>query len=54
MGQDYIQQQKIFFKWFRITVRLHEMGFEKSKFVLHSLLHVAGCATVAANKLGYL
>lgn len=52
MGQDYIQQQKIFFKWFRSIVRLREMGFEKSKFGLHSLL--AGCTTVAANELGYL
>lgn len=52
MGEYYIQQQGIFLKRFRSTVRLQEMGFEKSKIGLHSLL--AGCATAAANKLGYL
>lgn len=52
MGQDYIQQQEIVLKRFRSIVRLQKMGFENSKFGLQSLL--AGCATAAANKLGYL
>lgn len=52
MGQDYIQQQKIFLNGSAVSCVSMKWVSKKSKFGLISLL--AGCATVAANKLGYL